>query len=40
MSQPSRAGLTSGSRPYGPGFDLSFIFAFSRRLFSRRQSKN
>jgi hypothetical protein len=30
VSQPFRAGLTFGSRPYRPGSDLRFAFAFSR----------
>jgi hypothetical protein len=34
MSQPSRAGLTFGPRPYGPGSDLRFALAFSRKFFS------
>ncbi len=33
MSQPFRAGLTFGSRPYGPDSDLRFAFEFSPRPF-------
>jgi hypothetical protein len=32
MSQPFRAGLKSGYRPYGPESDLRYIFEFSHRL--------
>ena len=32
MSQPSRAGLKFGYRPYGPGSDLRSIFEFPHRL--------
>jgi hypothetical protein len=32
MSQPFRAGLKFGYRPYGPESDLRYIFEFSHRL--------
>src|ERR1700683_1807083 len=32
MSQPSRAGLMFGYRPYGPGSDSRSIFEFPHRL--------
>ena len=32
LSQPSRAGLKFGYRPYGPGSDLPSIFEFPHRL--------
>src|SRR5580692_9358349 len=32
VSQPSRAGLKFGYRPYGPRSDLRSIFEFSHRL--------
>src|ERR1700728_3029475 len=32
MSQPSRAGLNFGYRPYGPRIDLRTIFEFPHRL--------
>src|SRR6202789_3130929 len=32
MSQPSRAGLKFGYRPYGPGSDSRSIFEFPHRL--------
>src|ERR1700721_168773 len=34
MSQPSRAGLMFGYRPYGPRSDLRSIFEFSHSPFS------
>src|ERR1700690_2554366 len=34
MSQPSRAGLKFGYRPYGPRSDSRSIFEFSHTLFS------
>jgi hypothetical protein len=33
MSQPSRAGLKFGYRPYGPRSDSRSIFEFSHTLF-------
>jgi hypothetical protein len=34
MSQPSRAGLKFGYRPYGPRSDSRSIFGFPHRLIS------